>query len=710
MSAVAMDHGQHVGKFSDFLREYCRDDIGDLARGYPKDRQSLYVEAHDLFKFDGALLDQWIASPETSRDRAREALYEYDLPVDVDLTGADVRLTDHEGTLQRIGVTDLSQAHIENYVAVTGDLARITKKKPRIHEGAFRCELCETLNKVPQYRTSFQEPHQCRSCERKGPFRREDDQTEWRDQRKVKLEEPIEERAQSRGQHVACFLENDLCEYSPTDDGTLPDHSGARATVLGIVKPDESQLQGRNASPETDFWIEARAIVLEDGTEQDIDIDEHKDEFTELAARENAADLVAQSIAPSLHAPDGADLRKVKRGAGAWLFNAFPMDPEGFERKRGDMHFGLIGDPGTGKSTLMSYLDDVAPKSEFRSGTGLTEAGLTSAATQEEFAGVSEWTLEPGILPRANGGHCLIDEIDGAIDSDTKAMHDALEGDQMVKADKAGIKADLPTRTAVMVGGNPVHSRFDAYGESFAEQIDIDPALFDRLDLLFALQDTVDEERDRDTAEHVLDNWDELATAKVDQLDPEEAETIDPPVSKDVLRAWVAYARENVFPTPSQAAKDVLGEYYVEVRDLNDGHGQGDSGAVPATARTLWAGIRLATSFARLRLSDTVEVQDAKNAVDLSKEVVGLNFDPESGEFDADRHTGTPKSQRDRIKNLCDLVDEIEEGRTGGAPRDEVVEQATEIGIGEEKAERELDKLLEKGELYRPNSGEVSTT
>ncbi|MFP4032402.1 MAG: AAA family ATPase, partial [Desulfococcaceae bacterium] len=213
------------------------------------------------------------------------------------------------------------------------------------------------------------------------------------------------------------------------------------------------------------------------------------------------------SIVPNIHADE--KLETFLEASVAWLFNAYRIDPENGPTYRGDLHMGLIGDPGLGKSTILQSLAAIAPKSEFRSGTGLSAVGLTAAAVQEEFAGKTEWTLQPGVLPRANGGHCIIDEVDDVVDEKTKKMHDALEGEQMVKVDKAGIEADLPSRTALFASGNPTDGRFDRYAP-IADQIDLDPALFDRMDLVFALQDEVDAERDANKAGHALDAWDDI--------------------------------------------------------------------------------------------------------------------------------------------------------------------------------------------------------
>jgi len=689
--------------FEEFYRDYKREDIGELAGAFPKDKQSLYIDADALYRFDQSLLDDWRESPDEVQRAAERALANFDIPIDVDLSAATVRLTDRSTTLPGRSVTGLSSKDIGDYVSVTGQLGRVTGASPRITKAVWECQRCGGINERHATRTEVPDPHECSGCERQGPFALVGEKSEWVDQRKIKLEEPIEERSQARGESLPVYVESDLVNYAP-GDSTLPDHAGERATILGTVKVDESKLSGRNGSPETDLWIDARAIAFASDDATDVDIESHRDAFEGEAERDDAIDRVAESLAPALQADGGDDLYTARRACAAWLFNAYRIDPSGAGSKRGDLHMCLIGDPGTGKSSLMSYLHDVLPKSEFRSGTGLSEVGLTAAAVQEEFAGTTEWTLQPGILPRADGGHCLIDEIDGVVDGDTKAIHDALEGDQMVKTDKAGIKADLPTRTALLAGGNPVYTRFNRH-EPIPEQIDLDPALFDRMDLVFALQDEVDEERDAKKADHALDSYDELSRAEVAERNGKSVDTegvASPPVPADVLRAWIAYARQNVFPTLTPEAKDDLKEFYVEVRDLNDGYeSEGDS-AVPATMRTLEAGIRTAISFARLRLSETVEAQDVDAAVSLSRDVVGLNFDPETGEFDRDKHTATPTTQGERMDTVWELIDD-----DGPLTMQEIrTRSADQYGIDPDKAESAVSKLSNRGEVYEPPGAE----
>jgi len=156
-------------------------------------------------------------------------------------------------------------------------------------------------------------------------------------------------------------------------------------------------------------------------------------------------------------------------------------------------------------------------------------------------------------------------------------------------------------------------------------------------------------------------------------------------------------------------AQDVIRKFYVDFR----AKGADDDAPVPVTARKLEALVRLSEASARLRLSDTVEQEDAKRVTSIVESCLrDIGMDPETGEFDADIvETGTSKNQRDRIKNLKHLIENIEADYDDGAPVDEVIEQAiSELGLSESKAEGEIENLRAKGEVYEPRTGSLRTT
>ncbi len=299
---------------------------------------------------------------------------------------------------------------------------------------------------------------------------------------------------------------------------------------------------------------------------------------------------------------------------------------------------------------------------------------------------------------------------------DRSALHQGLE-QQEISISKAGINATLKSRCSLLGAANPKYGRFDEY-EPIAEQIELDPALISRFDLIFTVTDQPDEEEDRRLAEHILmtnyagelnTQYSELNTPNASQEEVEAlTQEVEPSVEPELFRKYIAYAKRNCFPTMSEEARDAIEEFYVDLR----ARGAGEDSPVPVTARKLEALVRLSEASARVRLSDTVEREDAERVIEIVRSCLrDIGVDPETGEFDADIiETGTSKSQRDRIKNLKTLIEDIEEAFDHGAPVDEILARVDEIGLDEPKAEHEIEKLKERGELYEPRQGHLRTT
>jgi replicative DNA helicase Mcm len=286
-----------------------------------------------------------------------------------------------------------------------------------------------------------------------------------------------------------------------------------------------------------------------------------------------------------------------------------------------------------------------------------------------------------------------------------------------ISVSKAGINATLKSRCSLLGAANPSMGRFDRY-EPIAEQIDLAPPLISRFDLIFTVTDQPDEEEDARLAEHIIQtnyagelhtHRTETSTSNYSEEEVERVtEEVAPTIEPELLRKYVAYAKRNCFPTMTEEAKSEIQQFYVDLR----ANGSGEDSPVPVTARKLEALVRLAEASARVRLSDTVEQEDARRAVEIARyclEDIGL--DPETGELDADViETGTSKSQRDRVRNLLDIIAEIEREYDEGAPVDVILERCEEIDISENKAEHEIDKLKQKGEVYEPQPDHLRTT
>ena len=323
----------------------------------------------------------------------------------------------------------------------------------------------------------------------------------------------------------------------------------------------------------------------------------------------------------------------------------------------------------------------------------------TAAAVQDDF-GDGKWTLEAGALVLADKGIACVDEVDKMRSEDRSALHEALE-QQQVSIAKAGINATLKSRCSLLGAANPKYGRFDEY-EGIAEQIDLEPALISRFDLIFTVTDNPNEEEDSNIAQHILQtNYaGEIAASGNDPGD--ETHDIEPDIEPELLRKYIAYARRECRPTMTDDARKRIEEFYVDLRSQG-----GDGEAVPVTARKLEALVRLAEASARMRISDKVEVRDADRAIDVTTASLDqVGRDPETGEFDIDViESGTSQTQRDRIKGVKEIIETIsEQSDDGKAPMDEVLELAEEHGMEPEKAHDEIDSLRRRGELIEPET------
>ncbi len=339
----------------------------------------------------------------------------------------------------------------------------------------------------------------------------------------------------------------------------------------------------------------------------------------------------------------------------------------------------------------------------------------TAAAVRDDFGDGQQWTLEAGALVLADKGVAAIDELDKMAEDDRSAMHEALE-QQSISISKAGINATLKSRCSLLGAANPKYGRFDQY-EPIGEQIDLEPTLISRFDLIFTVTDQPDPDHDARLADHILTtNYaGELNTQQTEMTNSEVTrqqvenvqEEVAPVVDAELLRKYVAYSKRTCYPRMTDAARDAIQEFYVDLRSK----GADEDAPVPVTARKLEATVRLAEASARVRLADEVTAEDAERVIDIVRSCLqDIGVDPETGEFDADVvETGTSKSQRDRIKGIKDLLREVDEEYEDepGAPRERVMERADEVGMEASKVEDELEKLKTRGDVYLPDGDHI---
>ncbi|MFC7202884.1 minichromosome maintenance protein MCM [Haloferax namakaokahaiae] len=677
--------------FIAFYRDYYRSEIGTLAQHYPKEQRSLTIDYTDLHNFDTELAEEWTSKPSQYQEYVEEGLRLFDLPADVKLSRAHVRLTNlpDEDTYYPGQQSPRDQSG--DYITVEGQVSKATEVYGVVQEAAFECQRCGTMSYIEQSSNvgDFQEPHECQGCERQGPFQIDFDQSEIIDGQKLRIEEPPEIAQGQNPSHVDVYVEDDLVEVVEPGD---------KATVSGILHLRQ-QSSNNQKTAKFSTYLEGQAIELKDTEFEDIDLTPEDIEEIHDVVEDPETDIFelgVDSIAPS-HEGD----EDVKLGIFLQQLSGVRAElPDGTFR-RGDTHILLIGDPSTGKSTLMDAAERIAPRAVSVSGHGASASGLTAAAVRDDFNDSGQWTLEAGALVHGHKGLACIDELDKIKPDAVKSMHKALE-QQRIPISKAGINTTLPAETAVLAAANPKYSRWNRNQEDH-EQIEMESALISRFGLIFKFTDQPDAEHDSMVADTILISKDTAKRYNSDShtVTEEELDEVEPALSVEFLRKYIAYARSNYNPVfRDESVRKKMRDAYVTLRSAN---GYDENSAIPISTRKLEDVLRLAEASARARLSNVIEEQDVERAqkeIGDSLRQFGTNAD---GDLDVDViESGTSMTQKERRDNLIDLIRELQpdEGSLMVGKLCDVAEE--EFGLDKRTVKDEVKDLADNGDLWRP--------
>lgn len=691
---TAANHNANAGlveNFLQFFRNYYRDEIGTLAQKYPNDQRSLRIDYNDLYQYDRELADDWISQPDQVQEHAETALQKFDLPAHVKLSKAHVRLVnlpdDHTHHPGHFSPTEVHNKRPN--VGIQGEIIANSDVYPSITDAAFECQRCGTMNLIPQD-DDYQEPHDCQGCEREGPFKVNFDQSEFVDAQKVRVSEPPEVAA-GEGQTIDVVLEDDIA-------GKVS--AGDRVTINGQLR-FEQRTNGNEKTNAFDTYLDGNAVEIEASDHMSLEIKpEEREEAQGIAEGEYgpALDVAAECLAPGVF---GDEYDHIKRAlvlsiiAGEWVQHSDESV------SRGSINVLLVGDPGTAKSKLIKAAENHAPRSVGVSGKGARTAGITASAVRGDDLSDGEWTLKAGAFVKANGGIVRVDELDDMPEDVRAAMLEPMANGE-INVNKAGINATLQTRVGVISAANPKFGRFDLY-EPIAQQVDLSSTLISRFDVAYTLTDNPDHDSDQNVGRNIVGRREfskKMARKDIDVSDSDDDANYDLPIEGEMLTKYLALAKRQ--PEPVFASKELEHEVSDRFARFRAKHTDEDT-PVPATFRKLEAMLRLAEAAAKAEFSRTIERHHVTEAMDLvmqSMEDFGMN---EDGQFDADVvETGNSKPQRDRIKNIEQIIEELcEESANAQATEEEVIDLAAEVGIGRDKATATVEKILtEIGSAY----------
>lgn len=489
-------------------------------------------------------------------------------------------------------IRDLRQSHLNTLIRACGVVTRRTTVYPQLILTKYDCGNCGfVLGPYSQENTTKEvRPQLCSQCQSPGPFHLNIEQTVYRNYQKITLQESpgsVPPGRLPRSKEVV--LLNDLV------DTVRP---GDEIEVTGIYKNKfDYGLNTKQGFPVFRTIIEANFVFRRDNLYDNFHLTEEDEKAIRLLAKdERIGEKIVQSIAPSIFGH-----KDIKYAIALAIFGGEQKNLEG-HYTRGDINVLLVGDPGTAKSQFLKYVEKIAHRAVYTTGQGASAVGLTAAVRKDPVT--REFTLEGGALVLADRGVCMIDEFDKMNDKDRTSIHEAME-QQSISISKAGIVTTLRARCSVIAASNPIRGRYES-SLPLSKNIELSDAILSRFDITLVVRDQVSYEYDHSLAEFVTKSH---VNSHPDNKKVEKPSSkIEGPISQEMLRKYIMYARANIHPTLTESAKKIS-TVYREMRS------EGSRGGVPMTMRHVEAMIRMSEAHAKMHLRTEVNDKDVDIAI-----------------------------------------------------------------------------------------------
>ena len=397
-----MEYHEKVDRFESFFREKYSEEVASVVS---EGKRAVVVDFNDFSKFDSQLADTVLDHPNEGVDAAEEAVS--NLPVvESDLLVHFENLPSTEFVVIR----NLRSRHIGSMIGVKGIIKRASEVRPELESAIFECKNCGDRYEKEQESANITTPHKC-DC---GSRSFELVDKVMRDVQTVTIEEnPESIRGAEQPRKIGVVLRDDLVDPQ-FQSRVVP---GNKVIINGVLREKAINKDSKRF----DLYINANYLETVQREFEEIEIDEEEEEaIEELAEDDDLIDKIISSIAPSIHGHT-----QIKEAIALQLFSGVRKERPDGTNTRGDIHVLLIGEPGTGKSQLLKFTGQLAPKGKYVVGKAATAAGITATVMKDDIT--EEWTLEAGALVLANKGIATIDEIDKMDKGDRSSMHEAME-------------------------------------------------------------------------------------------------------------------------------------------------------------------------------------------------------------------------------------------------------------------------------------------
>jgi replicative DNA helicase Mcm len=624
--------------------------------------KSLVVDFADLLRYNNDLANRVLLEPDSSLSSFKIAAFEtmrsenalYADRVKRELT---VRL---RALSDLVPLRKVDTSYIDHMIAVSGMVVRTSELRPMMTEAAWLCPSGHLTYEV-QDDLALKKPAKCELCGEIRNFELDKKHSRFIDFQVVRVQELPEELPPGQlPQFFDVNVEGDIVNTARPGDRVVltgivravPDYTlGQVRTRLFRSQIDCNQVEVKGKEPET--------VMV---TKEDEDL------IKKIAASPDAYDRLINSIAPVIlgHQPEKEAILLLLAGGSATVL------PDG-TKLRGDINALFVGDPGTGKSEMLKFASQVAPRGLYASGRGTTAAGLSAAVIREK----NVLMLEAGVV-------VLFEKMKP---EDRTALHEMME-QQTVTIAKGGIYATLNARTAILAACNPVLGRYNPF-QNLIENIGTLPIpLLTRFDVIFVFRDQPTPAEDERLASHIL------------AVHARRSYTTPPPIEFSLLKKYITYSKR-ISPNLSKAAQDRLREFYLELRKASGGEE-----SIPPTPRTLEALIRISTARARVLLRDEVTEEDALAAIALMNRMVeDVLTDASTKKTDFGIQLGKPVGETKNLRAALEVLKALEGTEKKPVERKAFKDELVKAKFSDEDAEKMIRTMFREGMVYESKPG-----